>query len=135
MYHAKYQKYKSKYLELKKQNNRKPMNFELAIRDPWLTYIMQGIKTVEGRRYNDRFYDWIGHKVRFFNQSKEVFVKVIGIRHYPDLKSYLNGEGYNKVLPGIKSFQEALDIYHQFYSDEDIKKSGGMMGIVVELID
>ena len=118
-----------------KQNN--DNKFRLPVRDPYLFMIQTGKKTIEGRKGNaNKYKDWVGHIVIFFNQLRSIPVRVKEIRHYPDLQSYLKKEDYKKVLPdpSIKSFDDAVDAYHKFYSDEDIKKSGGMVAIEVELV-
>lgn len=132
MYKHKYQKYKTKYTHLKEHMDPK---FSLTIRDPWLFYIQTGKKTVEGRKGNkDKYKHWIGQKVYFYNQDRKIPVKVTEIRHYQDLYAYLDAEGFAKVMPGMKSYQDVVNEYHKFYSDESIKESGGMLGIVVELV-
>lgn len=128
MYKQKYDKYKQKYNQLKEQ-------YSLKVKDPWLFYMQTGKKTVEGRIGDEnKFKDWIGKKVYFMNFERKFPVKVIAIRHYDDLYKYLDVEGFDKVLPGIKSHKEAVNIYHQFYDDDLIKKLGGMNAIEIELI-
>lgn len=130
-YKNKYIKYKRKYLNSKMNNN----NFRLSVREPWLSYIKNGLKRVEGRKGTyHKFAKWIGKKVIFYNSSQEIPVKVINVRHYNTLYDYLDAEGFSNVLPGVKSYQDAVNIYHKFYSDEDIKNAGGMCGIVIEVI-
>lgn len=129
-YKHKYKKYKHKYTNLKDNKQ-----ITLSVRDPWLTYIEKGIKTVEGRTGNEeKFKNWIGKEVIFFNSKKKILVKVLDVHHYKTLYEYLDNEGFKNVLPGIPSYQEAVDIYHQFYDDEKIKNAGGMCGIVVKVI-
>lgn len=108
--------------------------FSLPVRDPWLSYIQSGKKTVEGRTgHENKYKNWIDKEVIFFNKSKQVPVKVKAVRHYPDLYSYLDAEGYEKVHPGSKSLEQTVNAYHEFYSDEKIKLAGGMVAIEVEL--
>lgn len=128
----------SKYIHYKRKSKGKDKmdsQFSLHVRDPWLKYIQIGIKTVEGRRGNsDKFKHWLGQKVYFYNDDRKIPVMIKEIHHYPDLYAYLDKEGYNKVLPGVDNYRAAVDIYHEFYSDDSIKEVGGMLGIVVELI-
>ncbi|ARF10664.1 ASCH domain protein [Hokovirus HKV1] len=131
-YKHKYEKYKKKYHALKRHNF--STEFILPIRDPWLTYIEIGKKTVEGRLGNyNKFKKWINKDVTFFNSKKSIIVHVIDVRCYNTLYEYLDKEGFDKVLPGVNTYQEAVDIYHEFYSDERIKAAGGMCGIVVKV--
>ncbi len=46
-----------------------------------------------------------------------------------NLNDFLLNEPLKNLLPGITSIQEALDIYHQFWTDEYIINSGGMVAI------
>jgi len=109
--------------------------FSLSVEDPWLFKIQTGIKTIEGRRgHPDKFKHWIGAKVHFFNKDRKIPVRVVAIRHYPNLYDYLNAEGFEKVVPGLTTYQEAIDEYHKYYSDQAIADAGGMLAIVVELI-
>lgn len=137
-YKDKYIKYKTKYFNMfgsAKDQQYSNKEIVLGVRDPWLFYIQIGKKTVEGRPGDvNKFRDWIGKTVKFVNKTRSFPVKVVAVRHYSTLKEYLEAEGYDKVLPGIKSFDEAINMYHEFYSDEDIKKRGGMNGIEVELV-
>lgn len=85
-------------------------------------------------RDENKFKNWLGNVVYFFNSRRKIPVRVVSIRHYENLYQYLDAEGYDKVLPGIKSYQEAVDMYHQFYPDDLIKKAGGMLAIEIELV-
>jgi len=106
----------------------------LHVRDPWLDYIQNGIKVVEGRKGNiAKYINWIGKKITFYNEVRKVEVEVLKLEHYDDLYSYLEKEGYNKVLPNIESYDTAVDEYHKFYSDEDIKIAGGMVAIYIKV--
>lgn len=149
----KYIKYKQKYLTLKNKLNdgndgnstqhhlsrneydahhHQPM---LPVRDPWLYYIQTGIKTVEGRTGNKHKFDnWLGKTVIFFNKLRKIPVQVTHINHYKNLHDYLDVEGYQKCLPEIGSYENAVNEYHKFYSDEQIEKAGGMLAIHIKLI-
>lgn len=107
--------------------------FSLEIRDPWLFYIQTGKKVVEGRKGDEKKYEkWIGKKVYFFNKERMIPVIVQEIRHYEDLYAYLAAEGASKVMPGL-IYEEVVDEYHKFYTDEAIKKAGGMLAIQVDI--
>lgn len=108
------------------------------VQDPWLKFIQTSQKVVEGRKEKIentrvRSIDWIGKQLCFWNNDREILVRVVSIRKYSDLYAYLNAEGFDVVLPGIKTFQEAVNAYHEFYSDADIKEAGGMLAVEIEL--
>jgi len=108
---------------------------ELHVQDPYLFYIQIGLKIVEGRRGNiNKFSHWIGKKVYFFNSERKIPVIVEQIRWYKNLYDYLDAENYKNVIPDAKSIDDAIDIYHRFYSDDNIEKSGGMLAIQIKII-
>lgn len=136
-YKAKYLKYKIKYTNFRSDggNDNKNNELTLGIKDPWLFYIQTGEKKVEGRMGDsNKYQSWIGKTVKFMNRTRMFPVKVIAVRHYSTLYEFLDREGFNKVLPGIKSYTDAVSLYHQFYNDELIKNKGGMVAIEVSLI-
>ena len=109
----------------------------LHVSEPWLAYIKSGVKTVEGRQMNfNKFLKFMrAKKVRFYNENDEVWVRVVAVHWYNDLYHYLDQEGWENVVPGLNSLDEAIDTYHKFYSDESIHDHGGMCGLKVELIE
>lgn len=61
--------------------------------------------------------------------------RIVDVRGYDDLLSYLEEEDWGRVLPRpdlIKSLDDAIVEYHRFYSDKEIKQSGGMIAIELE---
>lgn len=129
LYLHKYHKYKSKYMA--ERQNRDNM-FTLKVSEPWLGYIASGRKRVEGRTGGaNKWRQWIGTDAIFFNDNRRITVKIIDIRHYDTLYDYLDNEGYSNVMPHAHSYQDAVDAYHKFYSDNDIIKRGGMLAIEI----
>lgn len=107
---------------------------KLSVRDPWLYYITKGQKTVEGRKGSyEKFRKWIGKNVILFNEINQQSVWIKDVRHYDDLYQYLDAEGFDKVLPGVESYEHAVQIYHTFYSDDNIRESGGMNALEISL--
>ncbi len=108
----------------------------LHISDPWLKYIEERKKLVEGRKgHEDKYKDWNGNLAIFFNDRTELLVKVKDVRHYDTLYDYLKNEGLEKVAPHIcDDYNKVVDAYHEFASDEEILKVGGFNGIEIEVI-
>ncbi|XP_078434701.1 uncharacterized protein LOC144705762 [Wolffia australiana] len=52
------------------------------------------------------------------------------IKHYPSFFAMLDAETLDKVLPGIKTIEEGVQIYRKFYSEE-IEMSNGVLAIYV----
>jgi len=110
---------------------------------PTYDYIKSGIKTVEGRLYKSKYIFYqIGDKLTFVNsdtkEEKEEFSTIItDIRKYKTLEDYLVNEGFDKVLPCVKSMKKAIDIYNRWSNEKERKelqdKYGfGFMGIQVK---
>jgi ASC-1-like (ASCH) protein len=99
--------------------------------EPWFTYVEQGFKKVEGR-LNDPSGVWshlkIGDRIEFFNDDlgsqRIARVKIVGIRYYPSFKQMLQEEKLKYVLPGIRTYEEGVAIYHQFYHMSDEERHG-----------
>lgn len=108
----------------------------LHVREPWLTLIKEGKKTVEGRKGSrEKHSIWVGRRVRFYNETQEVFVQVLKVEHYVGLDPFLVCEGWERCAPHLKSFDETKKAYQQFYSDDVIKKDGGMNAIHILPLD
>lgn len=117
---------------------------DLHVEEPWLSYIETGDKTVEGRAGPRGKYDHlIGQIVKFYNESREVYVTVVKVNHYGSLREYLEGEGLKNVLPCANSYDEAVSAYHGVYSkyfqsgdtlDSFIERRGGMLGLRINVV-
>jgi ASC-1-like (ASCH) protein len=102
--------------------------------EPYLTHLINGTKTVEGRLYKG---DWRNIKlddtIHFYNEEKGADFHVTGLTHVKDFgQLYCMCE--EKLLPGIYFPHDAKDIYNRWFSDEDIEKYG-VVGIQVRKID
>ena len=93
--------------------------------ETWLMHVLGGRKTVEGRLYDlKRRRVRPGHYILFKCDDRRVYVKVVGVRVYPDFKSMLEWEGVERVLPGVRSMEEAVSIYRGYYSEAEEKRFG-----------
>lgn len=106
--------------------------FNIHCEDPWFTYIRQGVKPVEGRK-NTHTYKKIraGDKINFINGADHFLAEVIEVREYASIEEYLENVTLEKALPGVKSLEEALDIYYQWSTEEKIRQYG-FLGIFVK---
>jgi len=43
-------------------------------------------------------------------------------------------KGFDKVMPGIKSYKDAVNEYHKFILMKTLRNAGGMLGIMIELV-
>lgn len=107
----------------------------LHCQNPWFSFIRDGKKIVEGRKNLPKFRLWQpGDHVIFQCGSEQFLTKIIAMRRYNDLLDYLNTEGVENVLPGVKSLKEAMDIYLQWSTKEEIAKIG-FLAIEVQLLN
>ncbi|HEV8051986.1 MAG TPA: ASCH domain-containing protein [Parachlamydiaceae bacterium] len=106
--------------------------FNIHCEDPWFSYIRQGIKPVEGRK-NTHTYKKIkvGDKINFSNGQDSFIAEVTEIRTYSTIEEYLEDVTIEKALPGTKSIEEALNIYYQWSTEENIRQYG-FLGIFVK---
>lgn len=106
----------------------------LHCQNPWFRLIRDGKKIVEGRKNLPKFNSWhIGDYLVFQCSQEQFLTRIVDLRRYKNLREYLNAEGFENVLPGIKSFDEAVDIYLQWSTQEEIAKFG-FLAIEVALI-
>ncbi len=90
----------------------------------WLRFIKTGEKKYEGRLLKN---DWVdvepGDNIVFFNDDIEVDVVVrerLTFRSFEDAYDQL-GE---RLLPGVKTSEEAADIYRQYFNTLDVERFG-----------
>lgn len=99
--------------------------------DPWFSLIRDGIKPVEGRKGSPSHKKIkVGDFLNFTNGMEGFVAEVTEIRAYSTLEEYLNDVTVEKALPGVKTMEEALKIYRQWSTDEQIK-AYGFLGIFI----
>jgi ASC-1-like (ASCH) protein len=109
---------------------------EIHCKEPWFSKIKQGYKTVEGRKFSNKFASLkSGEILKFYSDSDSFLTQVIKVVPYKSLDEYLHKEGISKVLPGVENFQEALDIYLGFNSQEDLESASGFLAIHIKVIE
>lgn len=110
-----------------------PQNW-IEIADPWFEFIGNK-KPVEGKKGGWRKVFFIGQKVRVVtpDRKKEKYVEVTDIIVYPPVDNdivdgplirYLSAEGIGNCLPGITSMNDAIAIYKQWSTSEELKTQG-----------
>ncbi|QKF93479.1 ASCh domain-containing protein [Fadolivirus algeromassiliense] len=136
-YYDKYVKYKTKYNELKKIKGGDIK--QISVQEPWFSYIRDGIKKIEGRLNKGLFASFkVGDVVIWFTfdkntrQRKEFKTKIIKINKYKTFEEMISTEGLQNILPGIKTIQDGIEIYRQWYN-EQVERQFGVVGIVVEV--
>lgn len=105
----------------------------LHCQNPWFSLIRDGKKTVEGRKNLPKFNFWQKGDYLIFQCGHEEFLtRIVDIRQYKTLQEYLKTEGFQRVLPGVQSFDEAIRIYQQWSTQAEIDKFG-FLAIEIEL--
>lgn len=109
---------------------------EINCDEPWFSKIKQGLKTVEGRKFSNKFASLkSGEILKFCCNNDSFLTQVTKVVPYKSVDEYLNLEGISKVLPGIDNFQEALEVYLGFNSVEEIESSGGFLAIHIKVME
>ena len=102
--------------------------------DPWFSSIRQGVKTVEGRKGTHSYKKIkVGDRINFSNGTESFIALVTDVRKYASLEAYFEDVTLEKALPGVKTLEEGLAIYHEWSSPEKIKEYG-FLGIFVKAI-
>lgn len=108
----------------------------------WWDALADGTKRVEGRRATS---GWLAVKpgdTRGFvsnTPGQLLVVEVTDVRLYSKdaagsaLVNFLVQEGIRNVLPGIKTLKDACEVYHKFWSDDEIDETG-MVAIEVKVL-
>jgi ASC-1-like (ASCH) protein len=108
-----------------------------SVRDPWFSYINSGEKNVEGMLNKG----WVSELARydriiFMRNGKEsdnFSTYVTELKYYKSFRDMLESLGNSRVLPGIGSIDKGVEIYRQYYSEDDETKYG-VVGIHVKLL-
>ncbi len=109
--------------------------YTLKVENPWFSYITTGFKIVEGVVMTPKWRNIKAGDVLILRcPGQEDYKQVVkGVNYYPPtlenpLLSYLLGEGLDRVLPGVTSFDIGYKIHLQWFTIKEIKKYG-MIGI------
>jgi ASC-1-like (ASCH) protein len=88
----------------------------INISEPWFSYILNGQKTIEGRLRKGKFAELKpGDKITINNQLSKTVKK---ITRYDSFLNMILLEGIDKVLPGIDTVDEGVQVYRQIYTKE-----------------
>lgn len=113
-----------------------PVNSEEALK-----LIETGKKTLEARLGRDSYKKLKkGSKVVYVYGDKGVEKSVVSVKEYPNFSALLKAEGFDKVMPGEKTFDSALKTIEGFYakiiakgiSFDDLQKKMGALAIEVK---
>ncbi|XP_068661931.1 uncharacterized protein [Aristolochia californica] len=104
------------------------VEFELHVQEPFFTQLRDGLKTVEGSCAVGNYNRIAPGDLLLFNKC--LLLEVQCVRQYPSFSEMMKAEGLSKVLPGITSIEEGVQIYRKFYTKEK-EKINSVLGISV----
>jgi len=90
----------------------------------WLREMCKGTKTVEARLGNKVGNLQVLEPIVFTSGLWRVYTVVTRIRYYASFKNMLIEEGLATVLPGVKSIEQGVKIFHHMYEPSWEEKHG-----------
>lgn len=95
---------------------------EFNVQEPYYTFIMNGVKTVEGRLDKGKFSTLkLGDRLNLNNQA---LFEVVAVIPYSSFRAMIEAEGIEHVIPDKKTLDEAVQVYYRFYTPEQEKEFG-----------
>jgi ASC-1-like (ASCH) protein len=92
---------------------------------PWMDWIAQGIKTVEGRVCRKTVSEMrVGDKLTMGNQSQYIICEVISVRRYRGFREMLEKEGVKNLVPHAKTIDDAIRAYERLPGAQDVHRLG-----------
>ena len=102
----------------------------LNVQEPYLSFILNGKKTVEGRLNKGKFKDLkVGDKLSI--GPDETLFMVKQINYYDRFRNMIIGEGVKNVIPDKNTVEDAEAIYYKFYTKEQ-EKEFGVLAVIIE---
>lgn len=103
--------------------------FKKSCGDPWFTLLQIGKKRVEGRLCVGDFSKMdAGDQIIFYNNNFNIYrefkCEIVRIKKYDNFTTYLQKEKVSKCLPSINNIEDALKVYHTYFSKIDEEKYG-----------
>ncbi|XP_017975205.1 PREDICTED: uncharacterized protein LOC18602432 [Theobroma cacao] len=106
----------------------KNINFELHVQEPFFTQLKDGLKTMEGRCAVGDYNRIASGALILFNKC--LVLEVQDVHRYASFFEMLEAESLAKVLPGVETIDEGIQVYRKFYSEEK-EMSNGVLAICV----
>ena len=104
----------------------------LNIQEPYLSFIFNSQKTIEGRLNKGKFKDLKIGDILLIGPQQNKFV-VEKLTPYENFKEMLINEGINKVVPDKNTIEEATDVYYKFFTKEQ-EKEFGVLAIQIKAV-
>lgn len=98
------------------------MRITANLQEPFATQMRNHEKIDEARLNRDKWAALDVDDEILFNGN--LLVRVVGRRLYPTFRQMLLGEGLSNVLPGLRSIDEGVQLYHSLYTVRDEQTYG-----------
>lgn len=108
------------------------VDFELHVQEPYFSQLRAGVKSVEGRCAVGNYNRIAPGALLLFNKC--LLLKVQKVNRYSTFSEMLKVESLSKVLPGVETIEEGVQVYRKFY-DEEKEISNGVLAIYVSKPD
>jgi ASC-1-like (ASCH) protein len=95
----------------------------LNIQEPYLSFILNGQKTIEGRLNKGKFKEFKTGDILLVGQKEDKFI-IERLTIYSSFREMLEKEGIKNVIPDKNTIDEAEGIYYNFYTKEQEKEFG-----------
>ncbi|XP_042984725.1 uncharacterized protein LOC122313629 isoform X1 [Carya illinoinensis] len=105
---------------------------ELHVQEPFFSQLKDGQKTIEGRCAVGDYNRIASGSLILFNKC--VIFEVQDVQWHASFSNMLGAESLAKVLPGVETIEEGVQIYRRFYTEEK-ERSNGVLAIYVSKVD
>ena len=113
-------------------------NYVKNVGEPWFTLISLGLKKVEGRLNIGSFsqmeagniVEWTNND---FGSQRQAITRIKRKAQYATFREYLEKECLVNCLPGIKSLDTGVAVYHKYYSPAE-EVASGVVAIELEVL-
>ncbi|MBP6911797.1 MAG: ASCH domain-containing protein [Candidatus Pacebacteria bacterium] len=105
---------------------------QLNVQEPYLSFILNGQKTIEGRLNKGKFKDLkTGDVLLVGPEEKKFLIEMTTI--YKSFREMIEKEGIENVIPDKDNIYEAESVYYGFYTKEQEKEFGVLAIKIKEL--
>lgn len=105
----------------------------LNVQEPYLSLILNGIKTVEGRLNNGKFKDLSIGDVLLIGPD-EIKFNIEKLSIYKSFRDMILNEGINNVIPNKTNIDDAESVYYNFYT-KDQESEFGVVAIKIKKVN
>jgi ASC-1-like (ASCH) protein len=103
--------------------------WNITLNSPWFEYVQNGKKTFEGRCFwkqvlNYKINDILVISHHTDKEKPSYNVKIINIHKFQNFAEALENTPIDKVLPGIASIADGIEIYKKYYRLETQNDNG-----------